>query len=84
MYLCATYVKSATLGRFCLHSEQRTMVKFTLKLEDNRIEKWSSHYIDYKKLKQEINKLKNSPKNVVSAFTTCWFNGRRRRYSTFV
>lgn len=54
------------------------MVKFTLKLENNRIDKWSSYYIDYKKLKHEIDKLKNST-TAGSSFTTCCFTccGRR-------
>lgn len=30
------------------------MVQFSLKLADNRVDKWSSHYLDYKSLKETI------------------------------
>lgn len=33
------------------------MVNFSLKLEDNRVDKWSAHYLDYRKLKQAIKQL---------------------------
>lgn len=33
------------------------MVQFGLKLEDNRVDKWSSYYVDYKKLKKAIKQL---------------------------
>lgn len=33
------------------------MVQFGLKLEDNRVDKWSSQYVDYKKLKKAIKQL---------------------------
>lgn len=36
------------------------MVQFSLKLEDNRVEKWSSHYLDYRKLKKTIKQLTRS------------------------
>ena len=32
------------------------MVKFGMNLQEERIEKWLQHYIDYKSLKQIINK----------------------------
>lgn len=33
------------------------MVQFSLKLEDNRVDKWSSKYLDYRKLKKAIKQL---------------------------
>ncbi|CAM9832553.1 unnamed protein product [Pylaiella littoralis] len=33
------------------------MVQFSLKLEDNRVDKWSSQYLDYRKLKKAIKQL---------------------------
>lgn len=33
------------------------MVKFSLKLEDNRVDKWSPHYLNYKRLKKAIKQL---------------------------
>lgn len=36
------------------------MVQFSLKLEDNRVDKWSSHYLDYRKLKKAIKQLVNA------------------------
>ncbi|CAB1117874.1 unnamed protein product [Ectocarpus sp. CCAP 1310/34] len=33
------------------------MVQFSLKLEDNRVDKWSSQYLDYRKLKKAIKQI---------------------------
>lgn len=33
------------------------MVQFSLKLEDNRVDKWSAQYLDYRKLKKAIKHL---------------------------
>lgn len=44
------------IGRF----EGTPMVQFSLKLEDNRVDKWSSHYLDYRKLKKAIKQLVRS------------------------
>eukprot|EP00752_Nemacystus_decipiens_P005274 g4784.t1 len=38
------------------------MVQFSLKLEDNRVDKWSSQYLDYRKLKRAIKHLAFSRK----------------------
>ena len=32
-------------------------MQFSLKLEDNRVDKWSSQYLDYRKLKKAIKHL---------------------------
>lgn len=60
--------------------QQCIMVKFTLKLEDNRVEKWSGYYIDYKRLKHELDKLKDPKPNVAASIATCCLGVRRSRY----
>ena len=35
------------------------MVEFGLKLEDNKVDKWSPHYIDYEKLKAILKRAKS-------------------------
>ena len=35
------------------------MVEFGLKLEDNKVDKWSMHYIDYEKLKAILKRAKS-------------------------
>lgn len=38
------------------------MVEFGLKLEDNKVDEWAEHYIDYEKLKTILGKLKSAIK----------------------
>lgn len=50
---------------------QGAMVQFSLKLEDNRVDKWSSHYLDYRKLKKAIKQLvtaRNAADNIARRY----------------
>ena len=38
------------------------MVEFGLKLEDNKVSKWGSHYLDYERLKSLLKKIKSTMK----------------------
>ncbi|CAN0054746.1 unnamed protein product, partial [Ectocarpus sp. 6 AP-2014] len=52
------------------------MVQFSLKLEDNRVDKWSSQYLDYRKLKKAIKQIASHRK------TAALVAQRRARYGS--
>lgn len=63
------------------------MVKFGLKLEDNRVDKWSSHYLDYKKLKKAIKQLvrsRNLASTISKRYITLLFYTNNRLVPTTV